>query len=131
MKKISHNFFFQRFFGFFEVSTRGDLVDFFRVSTSGVLEENYFRQFFAKKILFLPRLFFTPTFFLSSLFFTPNFFYPQFFYHHFFYPHFFFTPIFFTPNFKKVGTVEIFPIFSGKISTFSIQSENWHTSRPG
>ena len=62
--------------------------------------------------------------------------------HSFFVSHrFFFTPIF-CHQFFKVGKVENFPIyrkffnfwkfsnssdFSGKISTFSIWSENWHT----
>ena len=58
---------------------------------------------------------------------------------------FFFTPIF-CHQFFKVGKVENYPMyrtfftfckcsnssdFIGKISTFSIHSENWHTYRPG
>ena len=39
MYKISHNFVFQRFLRYFEVCSRGDLVKFLEVCSSGVLEE--------------------------------------------------------------------------------------------
>ena len=39
IKKIRTIFFFQRFLRFFEVCSRGDLVDFLEVCSSGVLEE--------------------------------------------------------------------------------------------